>query len=230
MEDVLRLEGMAAELAAWGLAREASVSAPAPEADLAELVAGLSRQRPEDERQRAWRGLVAHIGAHFLPRLIARARRSARDLDPVAVLNEVYLGLLEAPPSDPEKLRLEFRVLDAARRIRRAESGSPGGRVSLEVVQEVLPDRTEATLPEVVALEADATRTLAALVADLPEGRIREVARLRYQEGLPLEQIAARLGVAVGTIKSDLSREVRPRLQRLESERRWHATLKREAR
>jgi RNA polymerase sigma factor (sigma-70 family) len=230
MEDVLRLEGIAADLVAWGMSRERAVSEPEPAASLEELVAGLSRQRPEDERQRAWRGLVAHIGAHFLPRLIARARRSARDLDPVAVLNEVYLGLLETPPSDPAKLRLEFRVLDAARRIRRAESSSPAGRVSLEAVQEVLPGRDEKLLPETVALEQDAARTLDSLVEALPEGRIRDVARLRYQEGLPLEQIAQRLDVAVGTIKSDLSREVRPRLVRAEKEQRWHATLRREAR
>lgn len=230
MEDVLRLESVAAELVAWGMAREEPVSQVGPADDLGELVAGLSRQRPEGERQRAWRGLVAHIGQHFLPRLIARARRSARDLDPVAVLNEVYLGLLEAPPSDPEKLRLEFRVLDAARRIRRAESSSPAGRVSLEAVVEVLPDRAEHLLPENVALEKDAARTLKALVGRLPEGRIREVARLRYQEGQPLARIAEQLGVAVGTIKSDLSREVRPRLARLDREHQWHATLKREAR
>lgn len=230
MEDVLRLEGIAAELVAWGMAQESPVSGPKPVASLEELVAGLSRQRPEDERQRAWRGLVAYIGEHFLPRLVARARRSARDLDPVAVLNEVYIGLLETPPSDPEKLRLEFRVLDAARRIRRAESSSPAGRVSLEAVQEILPDRAEHLLPESVALENDAAATLASLVAALPEGRIREVGRLRYQEGRPLDQIAQQLGVAVGTIKSDLSREVRPRLSRLEKERQWHATLKREAR
>lgn len=210
-------------------AREPPAPVTPAEPGLAALVADLARDRPEPVRARAWRGLIARLSRDQLPGLMARIRRRARDLDPVAVLHELYLGLLESPPRDPEKLRLGFRVLDAARRIRKLDSGGPPGRVGLATVEAFLPDEAGAARrPEAVALEADAARSLRELVDALPAGRLREVARRRYIEGENLGEIARVLDVPLGTVKSDLNREIRPRLRAIESERRWQAELTKE--
>jgi RNA polymerase sigma-70 factor (ECF subfamily) len=86
----------------------------------------------------------------------------------------------------------------------------------------------EVPLPEPAAREAEAdapdpesallARELVTRVADalesIPEGRQKEVFRMRYSEGMTLGDIADRLGVHSGTVKVHLFRTAK-RLRRL---------------
>ncbi len=68
-----------------------------------------------------------------------------------------------------------------------------------------LPD--EAVDPETRAIERQGVRRLAAAEVGLPP-RQREIFRLRFYAELELEEIAAALGVHVGTVKTQLHRAV----------------------
>jgi RNA polymerase sigma-70 factor (ECF subfamily) len=97
--------------------------------------------------------------------------------------------------------------LDRLRRRRRrgahqaVDDRSPEGASPLER----LPDG--AAGPEDRSMQRQAVDRLAALERDLPP-RQREVFRLRFYAELELEEIAASLGVHVGTVKTQLHRAV----------------------
>lgn len=231
MEHALHLDGLLGDIARWALPQGRSMTTEETrDRELDRILRGLQRDRREAERTTAWRQLVEWLRQHQLPRLMARIRHRGRDLDPMAVLHEVYLGLFEAPPVEPAKLRLEFRVMDACRRVRRCDRGHERERVGLDTVAETLaaPERRDAPAPEAAAVVSDHRRELAELIEGLPSDRHREVARLRYLEGLELKQIAARLDMPLGTVKSDLNREIKPRLERGQRERSWTARVRRE--
>lgn len=192
----------------------------------------LAPGNPEPTRATAWREVVDWLREHHLERLLRSIRRRARDLDPLEVLHEFYLGFHRSPPRDPDRLRLEFRVLEAARRIRAQQrSRLPSARYEegLEA-RRLLPAPEEAGQPERAAELSDCARELHDLVGSLEHPRHREVARLRFVEGLTLKQVAAALELPLGTVKSDLAREIQPRFQSLENRWAWQATLKREGR
>ncbi len=230
MEQALRLSGLLNDLTSWRITDDKKMKALSPSETLERILSSLQKERPHDQRNAAWRQLVDWIAERELRSVLGNIRRRGPDLDSMAVLNELYLGLLESPPKDAARLRLHFRVLDACRRVRKQDSGGMKGQVSLDVFEGGIQDGEDPVgAPERAALEQDAATTLTELIRALPAGRIRDVARLRYQDGASLKEIAARLDVPEGTIKSDLAREVKPRLQRLEAEKRWAAELRKEA-
>ncbi len=63
--------------------------------------------------------------------------------------------------------------------------------------------------PEEDLLAAELRRAVREELAALPPGRQREVFRLRFTEGLPVREIAARLGLHDGTVKVHLFRGTR---------------------
>lgn len=74
--------------------------------------------------------------------------------------------------------------------------------------------------PEDRLIAREIGSAIARRLAALPPGRRREVFRLRYVEGLPLGEIAARLGVRTGTVKVHLfrlTRDLRREMRELES-------------
>jgi len=69
--------------------------------------------------------------------------------------------------------------------------------------------------PEDELLAAELRRAVREELAALPPGRQREVFRLRFGEGLPLREIASRLGLHAGTVKVHLFRGTRQLRARL---------------
>jgi len=63
--------------------------------------------------------------------------------------------------------------------------------------------------PEEGLLAAELRQAVREQLAALPPGRQREVFRLRFAEGLPVREIAARLGLHAGTVKVHLFRGTR---------------------
>lgn len=70
--------------------------------------------------------------------------------------------------------------------------------------------------PELALLQRESVARVGRLVARLP-ARQREVFHLRFVEELPLDEIAALLDIAVGSVKSHLSRAVAAVRHELES-------------
>jgi RNA polymerase sigma-70 factor (ECF subfamily) len=63
--------------------------------------------------------------------------------------------------------------------------------------------------PEATVLARELARGLEHALKTIPEGRQREVFRLRYVDGLAIQEIAAKLGVHSGTVKVHLFRTAR---------------------
>jgi len=105
-----------------------------------------------------------------------------------------------------------FRVLENL-------AADRGRRLGRQPLTDEPPPETAASPgpgPEDALLAREVREAVARRLASLPDGRRREVFRMRYVEGLPLQEIAHRLGVHTGTIKvhlhrltRDLRREVR---------------------
>lgn len=203
---------------------------------LAEVLQRLDRGQPDPERVRAWGQLVEWIRVTHLGRLVARIRRrGGAGVDQDAVLHQLFVDLYDTPPRSPDSLRLEFRVRNALRQVREEEGSRRPGRVSfhrlpegvgnqaLELAgQEAAPTPQEALEAREEEGEWRARRLrLEEALASLPEGRVQRIARLRYLEGRKLGEIATCLGVPLGTVKSDLNRNVKPVLRQREREERW---------
>lgn len=71
--------------------------------------------------------------------------------------------------------------------------------------------------PEERALADELFASVRRALDNIPAGRQREVFRLRYAEGLPIDEIAKRLGVHSGTVKTHLFRTVKRLKERLGS-------------
>ncbi len=91
------------------------------------------------------------------------------------------------------------------RRLLRLDAGRDGGGSSETGAVPPLPD--PAPSAEQRLLRGETLARLRALAARLPD-RQRAVFHLRFVEEMPLEEIAACLGLAVGSVKSHLSRAV----------------------
>jgi RNA polymerase sigma-70 factor (ECF subfamily) len=91
------------------------------------------------------------------------------------------------------------------RRLLRLDAGRDGGGRGEAGTVPPLPD--PAPSAEQRLLRGETLARLRALAARLPE-RQRAVFHLRFVEEMPLEGIAASLGLAVGSVKSHLSRAV----------------------
>lgn len=104
-----------------------------------------------------------------------------------------------------------FRILGnlAADRGRRVGREVGGG----EELAEASPAPTQS--PESRVITAEVARAIRTEIEAIPPGRKREVFLMRFVEGLPVADIAARLGVHTGTVKVHLFRLSRDLRQRL---------------
>lgn len=107
-----------------------------------------------------------------------------------------------------------FRTLDnlLADRGRRAGRETPGGEVIAQTVQDPAP------LPDERLFDQELESRVRAALASFPPGRRRDIFRLRFVEGLPIDVIAARLGLHSGTVKVHLFRGVRELRRLLENQ------------
>lgn len=70
--------------------------------------------------------------------------------------------------------------------------------------------------PEQELMQQDLAARVQQALDAIPEGRQKEIFRLRYQQGLPIAEIAGRLGLHTGTVKVHIFRTSRRLRQRLE--------------
>src|SRR5258707_14658639 len=124
---------------------------------------------------------------------IVRERREAEDL-----LHDVFLEAWRcAKDFDPKRgrvrtwlaIRMRSRALDHQKSARVSRNAGDGGL-------ELVPDDRERTTPDHTRVRA----ALAELVADQ-----RRVLALSYFEGLSCSEIAARISIPIGTVKSRLA-------------------------
>ncbi|MDQ7007392.1 MAG: RNA polymerase sigma factor [Acidobacteriota bacterium] len=102
-----------------------------------------------------------------------------------------------------DRSRKAWREIEGAEEIaRRAADGAP--------------------TPEEEMMSRDLAAQVQKALDALPEGRQREIFRLRFQQGLPIAEIAGRLGIHPGTVKVHIfrtARRLRRRLEGLETQR-----------
>jgi RNA polymerase sigma-70 factor (ECF subfamily) len=139
-----------------------------------------------------------------LARLHLRGEARDRTLQPTALVNELYLRLVQLHTIEwhdrahffAMASRLMRRVLvDAARRRRAEKRGRSCVRVTFD--EALVPDRQREAGPDVLALD-EALTELSAF--DERKGRVVE---LRFFGGLSVEEAAAALDVSVETIARD---------------------------
>ncbi|RMG45308.1 MAG: sigma-70 family RNA polymerase sigma factor [Acidobacteria bacterium] len=140
--------------------------------------------------------------------LTAVALRSTGDLaDADDLVQETFLRAFDRLDrlEDPDRFGpWLFRIL----RNLLADRGRRAGReVSGEEAAAEMPDTAPGAEAELLAREA--ARAVREAIDAIPPGRQREVFEMRYLEGLPVQEIARRLGVHTGTIKVHLHRTVR---------------------
>lgn len=141
---------------------------------------------------------VAELYAAACPRLVGLLTvigGSRADAEEVA--QEAFVRLLERWPKvraydDPEAWVRTVAVRMLISRLRRRSTAAVGLRR--------LAARTQPACPPV-----DSDRDLAAALATLPVGH-RAVVLLHHMYDLPVDEVAARLRIPVGTVKSRLSR------------------------
>lgn len=97
---------------------------------------------------------------------------------------------------------LKRELLDRLDKLDRVEKPQ-GEYVSLEDRTVVPPIDDTAGSPEETIAEDDAVRKVRDLLHSLPEGRQREIARLRFEEGLTRKDIASRCGVSTKTVQRE---------------------------
>jgi RNA polymerase sigma factor (TIGR02999 family) len=142
---------------------------------------------------------------HVLARKYLRQERSSHILQPTALINEVYLRLVDQScPAQWENrshffgiaARLMRMVLvDHARAEHAAKRGGGAARVTLEETVAVSPGQQ---LPDILDIDAALTR-LAAV-----DERKSKVIELRYFGGMTGEEIACVSGLSLATVKRDL--------------------------
>lgn len=153
----------------------------------------------------AFAGLVARYQRALTARALASTRR-IEDADDA--VQEAFLRAWKGLSRFREEARFGpwvYRILDhlLADRGRRAGREVPGAEVLAETVADLSPLADE----QLVAGEVAAA--LRNALDQLPPGRQREVFRMRYEEGLAVNEIAERLGLHSGTVKVHLFRGAR---------------------
>lgn len=147
--------------------------------------------------------LVAELRS--LAAAMLRQERPNHTLQPTALVNEVFLRMVEQWPEHPRD-PVRFRALAALamRRIlvdhaRRAGSQRHGSlrRVTLTNLDAAIAARGEGISVDVLALD-DALRALGAR-----SGRQARIVELRWFGGLNIEEIAGIVGVGSRTVKAD---------------------------
>lgn len=142
-----------------------------------------------------------------LRRLAQRIVQDAAAADDV--VQETWLAALRE--------RRVLRPSSWLRAVTRRLAGARRRREELQRVHETQASRPEAAEPvrefELQELQSSITRSLQNV-----HGRIGEVMRLRYAEGMKLREIAERLDVPLGTVKADHAQGLRHVRARLESD------------
>jgi RNA polymerase sigma-70 factor (ECF subfamily) len=160
-------------------------------------------------------GAIAALRQKYAPLCLGIARRALGNAeDAEECLNDVCLDVWNSiPPEEPESLyayvgKLARRAAVDKFRYRMAGKRRTGLSVSLEELAACLPDDTaEGTLDHMVLRD-----TLNAfLAACTPEDRAAFV--LRYWYGYDIKQVAARLGLSGGAVRTRLCR-MRERLKK----------------
>jgi RNA polymerase sigma factor (TIGR02999 family) len=141
---------------------------------------------------------------HKLARIYLRRGRPAQSLQPTALINEVYLRLLDQSQPIQFENRAHFFgiaarlmrivLVDQARRRQAAKRGGAGAAVTLQDCMAVSPERA----PDVLEMNEALDR-----LAEFDE-RKAKVIELRYFGGMDREEVAAALGLTVATVKRDL--------------------------
>ncbi|MCU0223297.1 MAG: RNA polymerase sigma factor [Acidobacteria bacterium] len=159
--------------------------------------------------RRGDREAFAVLVARYQRPLTGRALASTRKLeDADDAVQETFFRAWQGLPRFREDARFGpwlFRILDnhLADRGRRRGREVPGAEQFAEVLADPAPGADE-------RLVADELATAVRGALDrLPPGRQREVFQLRYEEGLPVNEIAQRLGLHSGTVKVHLFRGAR---------------------
>ena len=149
----------------------------------------------------AVRELVERYGK-ALSAVLQRALGSSADADDV--FQETWIRVIRSAHSyDPEQKFSAWLFAIAWNQVKnRWASRRPGEAVELASL--VSRERT----PEENALEADRAERIRTLVGRLPE-RLSQAVMLRYFEELSEKDVAERLGIPVGTVKSRLHNGLR---------------------
>lgn len=153
------------------------------------------------------RKALADLFDRHAPTALALARRVTRDAELAEdVVQEAFLALWVHPDrysQDKGTVRAYLLTLvhhRAVDRVRRESAHSQRLDRATTLIRDRAPDDPETTVVE--ALDRDDRRTaVRAALQDLPETQ-REVVDLLYFGGLTQNDIAAHLGIAVGTVKS----------------------------
>ena len=142
---------------------------------------------------------------HALARTYLNRERSNQTLQPTALINEVYLRLIDPPQSIQWEGRSHFfgiaarlmrRVLvDYARSRRAVKRGGHALTLSLEETRVLSPNR----VPDILEVD-EALHQLSKI-----DERKAHVIELRYFGGMTREEIAQAAGLTLATVKRDLS-------------------------
>jgi RNA polymerase sigma-70 factor (ECF subfamily) len=125
------------------------------------------------------------------------------------ITQECFLGLLNAPGRfDPAKGSLRTYLYGAVRNHARKYRGLREGEIDLDETE-----IDEAPEPSQVFLQQEQSQVIQQAISTLPLQQ-REALILSQYEELPLEEIAAILGIDIGAVKSRLHR-ARARLKRI---------------
>jgi RNA polymerase sigma-70 factor (ECF subfamily) len=125
------------------------------------------------------------------------------------ITQECFLGLLNAPGRfDPAKGSLRTYLYGAVRNHARKYHGLREGEIDLDETE-----IDETPEPSQVFLQQEQSQVIQQAISTLPLQQ-REALILSQYEELPLEEIAAILGIDIGAVKSRLHR-ARARLKRI---------------
>ena len=91
-------------------------------------------------------------------------------------------------------------VIDRSRRTCREVGGAEEMAARIEA---------DAPTPEMEMLSQELAKRIDQALAEMPEGRQKQIFRLRFEKGLPIKEIASRLGLHSGTVKVHLFRSSR---------------------
>jgi RNA polymerase sigma-70 factor (ECF subfamily) len=171
------------------------------------------RDLPDDQlvalARRGDRGAFALLVSRYQRSLTGRALASTRKLeDADDAVQETFLRAWQGLSRFREDARFGpwlFRILDnhLADRGRRRGREVPGAERFADTLADDAPRADERMLADELAM------AVRGALEHLPPGRQREVFQLRFEEGLPVNEIAQRLGLHSGTVKVHLFRGVR---------------------
>jgi RNA polymerase sigma-70 factor (ECF subfamily) len=167
-----------------------------------QLARQLQTSIQRSDRRAAGVALDALVGRHYdglmgyLYRLTSGDRPLAED-----IAQEAFLRVLRHIDQYKTDARFKPWLYAIATHIARSHYASADYRRAAPSDDELIAD---AESPFDVALDADETQRVIAALATLPAHQ-REVVTLFYYQTFPLSEIAAALGIPVGTVKSRLS-------------------------